>query len=643
MRIIMQWRRGLLAASAALATLGLAVHANAQYPAQYAPYGAGQPTQYTPAQSPYNTGAQYGAPQNAAGANPYGAAMAQQPVRPQYAAQGAYQGYAPYQAANPSSPYTVPHTAMAFQPAMAAPATTPPPTAGGPESLPLTAPAESVPAGPMQGGAYAPQPTPAAENYGYGAQPTPGYGQQGGYESYPAAGCQTGGCNTGYGAAQGCNATPYGACDTYSTYGSMSGCIGKGAGCGYWFGGAYGLLMDRDNSNKYPLVFAQASMPASSYPTAMPNAVLSTRDADIGFQGGVEFRLGRAFGCGGGNGGCDPCGGCGGCGSCGPRWGLEGVYWTLFEDDATDTYVDQATLRTYTMMPFYGLQYDNGSGVYRPMNEYFDYAPPSQVTNDIEIRLARVRSSLQVQNAEVNLLRLNVCGGGGGPATCTANCGPAACGGDCSGGYGSGCGNGYSVCDAGCGACAPRLPRYSCTGVCGFRWMQFDEDFMFGVDFDNTGGAYPAPIDGSLNYWSTVQNNLFGAQVGCNGMYRVGCKWGLNIGTLVGVYGNDVDVRQYFVSPTNLVNFIGTGENFDTRASKTDVAMIGELRLGVSYQATCHCRLYGGWRAIGITGIALATEQAPSTFISAAQLSNYVNSNGSMILHGLQTGVEWNY
>jgi hypothetical protein len=71
--------------------------------------------------------------------------------------------------------------------------------------------------------------------------------------------------------------------------------------------------------------------------------------------------------------------------------------------------------------------------------------------------------------------------------------------------------------------------------------------------------------------------------------------------------------------------------------------MLGELRLGMSYQATCCCRIYGGWRAIGVTGIALATNQSPTQFLDSWQMSNYVNSNGSMILHGLQTGIEWNY
>jgi hypothetical protein len=172
--------------------------------------------------------------------------------------------------------------------------------------------------------------------------------------------------------------------------------------------------------------------------------------------------------------------------------------------------------------------------------------------------------------------------------------------------------------------------------------MQFDEDFMFGVDFDNTGGGYPAPLDGYINYWSTVENSLVGLQLGCNGMYRVGCKWGLHVDTLFGVYGNDIDVRQYTVSD-GMVRFVQSQENFDVWADKTDVSMIGELRLGVSYQATCRCRLYGGWRAMGVTGVALASNQAPAAFIDAAQLNNYVNSNGSLILHGLQAGVEWNY
>jgi hypothetical protein len=639
MRIITQRRRrALLAASAALAALGLASPAAAQY----APYNGGQ--------SPYGITPQYGAaaPQQYGAASPsygmqqqrpaaYGAGQptyapyAQQqptapPATPQYAAQGAYQGYtAPYGAGVPTPNYgpnyAAPRVAMNYQAAGTTPT---------PEALPTTP--EAVPPGPVQngGGAYVPQPTPAVDTLGYGGGST-------GYESYPAAGaagCATGNCNTGYGYGgyggygAPCNTAPYGACDTYSSYGGgMSGVLSKHAGCGYWFGGVYGLLMDRDEANKYPLVFAVADGAANGYYPPSSAIVLRTRDADIGYQPGVEVRFGRTFGCAPIN-PCDPCG----CGACMPKWGLEGVYWTIFEEDDQAFYVDQATLRTYSMMPMAGLE-TNMSGVYRPVNEYFDYAPPvvdPPPVPVVNVTLARVRSSFEVQNVEVNLLRLSVCGGGVNPAAYTCDYG-ASCGGCATGGMGA-----CDPCATGCAPCAPRGSRFSCTGVCGFRWLQLEEDFLYGIDF--TGAT-----TGFLNYRALTENNLFGAQIGCNGMYRIGCKWGLHVNSAVGLYGNDVDVRQYMESPTNNTRFIATGENFDVRAYKTDVAMLGELRLGASYQATCHCRLYGGWRAIGITGVALATDQAPNQFIDAAQLANYVNSNGSMILHGLQAGVEWNY
>ena len=291
----------------------------------------------------------------------------------------------------------------------------------------------------MQGGAYVPTPSPE-NNYGYGGAPPPTSRRAAmshtpkpatkGPVAKPAA-CATGGCN----------AQPYGACD-YSTYGSgMSGCISKHSGCGYWFGGVYGLLMDRDNSNKYPLAFTVPTSMPDGYPPTDMNVVMTTRDVDVGFQPGVEFRLGRAFG--GGCGGCDPCGGygggyggCGGCGGCGAQWGVEGVYWTLFEDEAMTTYVSPAApSRTYTMMPMYGLEYDGGNG-YNPVNAYWDHGMPSVNANPYTVTTVRQRSSFEVQNLEVNLLRLNICGGGFGPGSCSVAAGPSACGGGCDSGYG---------------------------------------------------------------------------------------------------------------------------------------------------------------------------------------------------------------
>lgn len=73
--------------------------------------------------------------------------------------------------------------------------------------------------------------------------------------------------------------------------------------CNYWFGGVYGLLMGRDSSDKYNLGLVDAG---SGYP-AMPNIPVTTANVDPGFQGGVEFRLGRTFGGVADACGCAPC------------------------------------------------------------------------------------------------------------------------------------------------------------------------------------------------------------------------------------------------------------------------------------------------------------------------------------------------
>lgn len=465
------------------------------------------------------------------------------------------------------------------------------------------------------------------------------------YQTYAPAPCATGACGNGA-----CGVNGYRGDIGYNTYGCGYGAGGRlggrrqncgsggyGGGAG-WFGGIYGLLMERDNGPKIPLAFVgDGSMVAGDYPLS-DAVILRTRDADIGFQGGFESRIGKWFG------GGDCC-------CSGPRWGVEGVYWGLFEDDAAATYVDSGTLvtpqtaRIYSMIDPRGIEYDHGAG-YRPARDYWDYAPPVQPDNPafpadiIRIDLARVRSTFEVHNVEVNLLRIG-CGSGCGSGFVA---GPRlggringrGYGGDCTG---AGCDAGCGGCDA--GACCASGPRFSCTGVCGFRYMQFDETFMYGVDFRNTTTA----ATGFLDYHSDVENDLYGFQLGCRGNYRLGCRgrWGIHFASNVGIYGNDIEVRQYMDSPTGNVRFISTGEDFDVTATKTDVSMVGEVRAGMSYQYSATTRLYGGWRAIGVTGVALANDQAPGAFIDAATLANYINSNGSLILHGLQAGVEWNY
>ena len=166
--------------------------------------------------------------------------------------------------------------------------------------------------------------------------------------------------------------------------------------------------------------------------------------------------------------------------------------------------------------------------------------------------------------------------------------------------------------------------------------MRFDEDFLFRDDY-----AYPAApaLNGWTAFGAEADNHLVGFQMGCNGDYRMGCqgRWALRCSGNVGLYGNHAEVRHSITGTGNARDVV-TGAPLTTFETDEDnVAVIGELRAGVSYQYSCNWRFYSGWRALGVTGVALATEQVPNMF------TPWVSTNGSLFLHGLQTGVECTY
>ncbi|TWU30098.1 hypothetical protein [Bythopirellula polymerisocia] len=477
---------------------------------------------------------------------------------------------------------------------------------------------ESVPPGPMQ---RAPQPAaqsaPMQPGYRVAsaqAAPQPQPEANPSYESY-TAGCATGNCGVNYD-------TLNGGCSPYNCAGDVSyGCCNPcGPRC-HWFGGVYGLLMDRVNCSNSPLAFVTTTPGVGYYPTDT-EIVMTSADLDTNIQGGAEFRFGATCSaCGG----CGGYGGCGDCGcSCGPlAW--EAAYWGLAEETETATITDVSGdgSRTYGMMDFRGLVY-NG----RPVNDYFDYGPPTTdntTPQDIEIRQLTASNSFSAQNLELNLLRLPLMGGG------CMSCG-----------LNDSCGGG--ACSAGCGGCGGNFcgPRCQLTSMIGFRYMRFDEDLYYRSDFEwMTDGTF-----GYLGYNVEADNNLIGFQIGSNGLYYMGCsgRFALQCGTNAGIYANHIEVNQWMNFPiggsTPIVN--PTGEPFVSSSDTDEVAFLGELRLGASYQCSCNCRFYAGYRALGVTGVALTANQVPGAFTSLGQIG-YINCNGSLFLHGLQSGFEFCY
>jgi hypothetical protein len=123
----------------------------------------------------------------------------------------------------------------------------------------------------------------------------------------------------------------------------------------------------------------------------------------------------------------------------------------------------------------------------------------------------------------------------------------------------------------------------------------------------------------------------------------VGCKWNFFCNSTFGIFENHMTQWQRMWSGGGgTVRFAGTGESFNVRSNKDTVSFLGELRLGGSYDVTCHWRAVVAYRAVAMTGIATSVEQIPGEFSSRAEVA-HIDADSSLVVHGIQIGGECRY
>jgi len=174
--------------------------------------------------------------------------------------------------------------------------------------------------------------------------------------------------------------------------------------------------------------------------------------------------------------------------------------------------------------------------------------------------------------------------------------------------------------------------RCQMTWLAGIRYFRFDETILFGsaaggFNFGDNGGIHEAYLN------TRVVNNLMGVQVGARADYFINPRWSLFAIPKMGVYGNQLNKQTMLYRGDGLTSINVTGH-------KADVSLLGQLDLGMNYRISQHWSTYGGYRAIGVTGIGLSDANIPAFLNDTAFLQN-VNSNGSLILHGAFTGVQF--
>ncbi len=609
MKIHLTWiRRTATAAVVAAASAGPV--ATAQQPAQSTASVAGQPPYWQQA-------AQQAAAEQAAGPryqSPAATAQYPQTAAPYVPTPSA--AYAPSAAQYPTSGYPAyPH--VAYQPAEAAPAAPTPSEETMPAPVQDGAPTNGAPANGAPNGVV-----PGSE-----VAPANGYGANCNYSNgatYPASSAYTGDAACG------------------SDYG-LSSYFDNSCGGTQWFGGVYWLFMNRDNPD-FRRFAAQFETPAGGYPYYPTSDVtmLSSPDVDHDYRSGAEVRFGstlggwhrddcddHGYGYGGYSNHCDNCEPCSP-----PRFAWEVGYWILDDDENIEEVVDSIptdTYRIYGMKNFAGLQY-NGE----PVNLWYDYQvpvqdpanpPPWGSGTEVRVLAQRIRSNFQAQNLELNFLRLPLI-----VAECDSY----------GGGHCDGCETGD--CEPSCGS------PFSVTTLCGFRYLRIDDDFeyatMWAVD-DGTGTLTPpayTPWDGGgeLYYDIEVDNHLAGFQLGANMNYCVSCKCDVFWNSNFGLYNNHIESNQRVYGDLGPATWAGSGEDATIDSDKDDVAFVGEFLVGGSYQFTCNWRGVLAYRAVAISGVGLSVDQMPEDFSNEAEVA-LIDSDGSLIIHGVQVGAECRY
>ena len=367
-------------------------------------------------------------------------------------------------------------------------------------------------------------------------------------------------------------------------------------GCGNFFFSLNGLIFNRDNDDNAFLTFQ----------TADGEPLLYSRDAEMDWSGGFDARFGMYF-----NGGMNA---------------LEAVYWGVFPSDQSASALGAGAAGLLnTPLTFDSLAIDP-AGANRGVATYFDGAEIHQVTR-----------SYDIHNIEVNLLGLAGFGSG---------CGGAVFGG--AGGCGDGCGScgSCAVCSSGGCGCGMGGGGAVFTWLMGPRFLRFRENMLFASDLADT--AFTGTAD-ELGYNINVENNLLGFQLGGRADFAVGQRLSFYSGLKFGLFGNDMNQHQVIwdglgnIAEVNDPASPFDGEIYDVSSNKTDVSFLGELDLGLNYRISNCWSANVGYRAVAVSGVALAPSQIPRDYFDNLAGVRDIYSNGSLVLHGAYAGVSFNY
>jgi hypothetical protein len=175
------------------------------------------------------------------------------------------------------------------------------------------------------------------------------------------------------------------------------------------------------------------------------------------------------------------------------------------------------------------------------------------------------------------------------------------------------------------------------TWLAGFRWVEWNQG-MFVQDrfvFDP-----PAKPPGSSNLDVATGNNLYGGQVGMDL-----CLWNrptslLQVNALgkAGVFYNHASYQR------TVRNFMQEGsvptQLGPATATADQTSFVGELGVNASLRLTNWLSWRAGYTLFWLSGVATPADQLSGTNIAQNPPTATIDTNGSVLLHGVTTGLE---
>jgi hypothetical protein len=175
--------------------------------------------------------------------------------------------------------------------------------------------------------------------------------------------------------------------------------------------------------------------------------------------------------------------------------------------------------------------------------------------------------------------------------------------------------------------------RVQASGLVGFRYINFRESWQFATsDNDPNFGVDPT---GEAYYDIDTTNNLFGVQVGGRGSFGITDCLSVYAAPRFGVFANYMEHTSRIYS--------GDGQTaLNINSNNTVLSLLGQLDVGVNYQITSRLSIYGGYRVVAISGIALADNQIPYLQDDLFGIGD-IDHNSNLVLHGATGGLQFNF